>query len=61
MIKFHKWPFVYFVCVILVMGCGRKNAQDDVEGTLAMVKRLEEIAEHPDNRLNAYYNDVRVE
>ena len=61
MINFHSWWCAYFVCVMLMMGCGRKNAQDDTQGTLAMVKRLEEIAVHPDNRFNAYYNDVRVD
>ncbi len=63
MINFHKWVCVLFSCVILMMGCGKKNipSQSDIESTLDMVERLEKIAEHPDNRLNAYYNNVRVD
>ena len=61
MIIISKWLCALFVCVILMMGCGRKSTQDDIEGTLAMVQRLEEIAGHADNRLNAYYNDVRAD
>ena len=61
MLKIYRRLCTYFSCMILIMGCGQKKKQDDMDGTSAMVQRLEKISEHTDNRLNAYYNDVRVD
>lgn len=61
MLKIYRRLCTYFSFMILIMGCGQKKKQDDMDGTSAMVQRLEKISEHTDNRLNAYYNDVRVD